>query len=367
MIAQADLNQAPVVDLALPSYDLDQVPIADLIFRSYERSIATVTWRSNSLHAFGVDGGDDRLYHKQWKNSSNIYDGTIWVDLGGNLTGAPSVVAHESGNLTVFGRHNNRRLWYKYYNGEQWFPSTSGWISLGGDYISSVAAVSSDPTTLHTFGTGQDLAIYHGTIPANFQNIVWENLGGIFPNKPAAAAWGPDRLAVFGTGVDNSIWWKVRNGTAWSSWTSLGGSFVTSPSAVAEPSGRLAVFGINQDGNLLTKYFENGVWSTQWTDLQGSLSTTIAVQIRSNFGTKRYDIFAVDKDLVLSQKTWNGNSWLPWIKHFKWAITAPGVTSRGDDLLDVFVLNTDRHLVHHALSDDSISEGVVVGYGFLDF
>ena len=317
--------------------------------------------------------GDHGLYHKQWTNPSNISEGTAWTDLRGYLGGDPIVIAHESSNLSVLTLSgSDGALWYKYYDGETWYPSAGSWESLRGHYVSSFAAVSSDPARIDTFGRGRDSAIYHGSLRDNFRNNTFENLGGPFAGQPAAAAWGPDRLDVFARGTDGAIWWKAWNGAVWQSkWTSLGGSFVSAPTAVSKEIGHLSVFGINEDGELLTKYFENGAWSTAWGNLGGNLSSTIAVQTTSVFGTKRYDIFAVDKEQVLSQKIWTGSSWLPWVKHFGPVISAPTVTSTGCDRLDLFVLNPDHNLTHHAWSGDqwspSISEGENVGGEFLGF
>lgn len=176
------------------------------------------------------------------------------------------------------------------------------------------------------------------------------SLGGSFVSQPAAVSWGPEHLDVFATGIDDAIWWKGWNETTWSSsWRSLGGNFVSAPTVVSKDVGRLSVFGISQNGGLLTKYFDNGAWSSEWNDLGGNLSTTIAVHISALAdGRKRYDVFAVDQDGVLSQITSPGSGWSTWTKHpGQSLISAPAISDQRVDRLDLFALSSRQSIVFY--------------------
>lgn len=307
---------------------------------TFDRSIAAITW-INNLHTFAVEAGTHNLLTRYWYLDTRT--STAWYNLGGNFTGDPIPVALESGELIIFARFSDDALWYQISRRELWYSRELPWIKFGGRYASSFAVVKLGSSSVNIFGRGHDGAIYH----TSFHDKINVSLGGSFDSQPAAVSWGPGRLDVFARGTDNAIWWKNWNGTAWSSdWRTLGGSFVGAPTVVSKDVGRLTVFGINPNGGLLTKYFDKGAWSS-WNDLGGNLSTTIAVHISATgSGSKRYDVFAVDREGVLSQITSPGSGWLSWVKFpGSSLVSAPAISDQRLDRLDVFALNSQQSLV----------------------
>lgn len=87
----------------------------------------------------------------------------------------------------------------------------------------------------------------------------------------------------------------------------------------------------------------------RWQTVPGLLLSNHSVQGYSFPQTNRYDIFAVDKQDVLYQKTFTGSSWTSaWIKHFGPFLSAPAVVGSKINHVDVFGLNADHNLVHQA-------------------
>ena len=348
-------------------HDLYQAPAADLTLPTFNRSVAAITW-INNLHIFAVEPGTRNLITKYWFLDTRV--STAVINLGGNFTGDPIPVALESGELIIFARFSDDALWYQISRRELWYSRQLPWIQIGGRYASSFAVVKLGSTSVNIFGRGHDGAIYH----TSFHDRATMSLGGSFVSQPAAVSWGPGRLDVFARGTDDAIWWKAWNGSTWSSdWRSLGGSFVSAPTVVSKDVGRLTVFGIHPNGGLLTKYFDHGAWSSQWNDLGGNLSTTIAVHISAtDSGRKRYDVFAVDREGVLSQITSPGSGWLSWVKFpGKSLVSAPAISDQRYDRLDLFALNSQHGLVlynwNETRSPIGGAKGTTLGGNFINF
>lgn len=357
--------------IALPEFD--QAPAANLPLPSFNRSVASIVWQ-NSLYTFAVQAGTRNVLTKWFSlNDQNVY---AWTNMGGNLIGDPIPVVYESGYLTVFGRGSDNALWYKSCNRMPFYCSNLPWTKIGGTWTSSFAVVNIGPSSVAIFGTAYDGVIRCIFLNDNVFNGTIESMSGLSPtSQPAAVSWGSGRLDIFARGTDNAIWWYFWDGTTWSQeWYSLGGKFVSAPTVASKDVGRLTVFGVNEKGALLTKYFENGAWSYQWNDLGGNLSTTVSVQTTTtDAGLKRYDIFAVDTEGFLSQKTWTGSAWLSWVKHPGISLgSAPASTSQGRlDLLWVFGLDLQQAMVRYSWSkSDSITsypEGIDLGGQFINF
>lgn len=103
VITLANLNQAPVTDLSLPTFN---------------RSVAAITWR-NILHTFGVQAGTHNLFTKYFGLDTQISH--AWVNVGGNFTSDPIPIALDSGELIVLGRFSDDAIWYQTFNRELFY------------------------------------------------------------------------------------------------------------------------------------------------------------------------------------------------------------------------------------------------------
>ncbi|MBB3317513.1 hypothetical protein FHT77_003402 [Rhizobium sp. BK181] len=146
------------------------------------------------------------------------------VDYGGILTSDPAALSLASGELLVFGRGTDQRLWV---------------IGVGA------------PTS------------------------AWTSLGGFLTSAPCATSWGGGRVDVFVRGADRALWTRSREAT-WSSWTSLAGSLASAPAAVSTLPGRIDVVARADDGGLLHRRWTGTTW-TDWFNLGGNLAGQPAI------------------------------------------------------------------------------------------
>lgn len=364
--------------------------MADLTVQQlYHHSVAAVSWGDHGRYAYGI--GSEGNLHQYWKNASH----TDWKNLGGNCISPPVVIAPESGNISVFVLGTDRAAWVKWYDGNAWFPSDTTWTSLGGRFSSSLAAVSWGPHGVHLVGRDDENAYLHAYADTRdgYQELNWENLGGNFTSEPVAVSLRtyvrryqidiPEKLSpldlnqtvwVFGRDADESFTLGSWDGKSWSApfeWQNFGGWLFGAPSIVKTSDANLTIFGIDRIGGLQFRYFQDFGWITRWRSAEGSLLPTRQIQGSSFPETKRYEVFAVDTDNVLSQKVWTGSNWAPWVKHFGPFKSAPAVVSWNRTRVDIFGLNADHNLVHQAWDgvkwSPSLTSGENLGRWFQTF
>ena len=325
--------------------------------RGHYRNIAAVSSGPDGLDLVGI-GRLGSVVHQHWDNASDIFGGTGWTDLGGDTYYQPTLISPGLGKLFVFILNPERILQWKYYGRSHWWPSEKGFDdSLGGPYTGAPAAVSWDSDTVDLFVKDDKDSYLHNPLRKDVGWIGWGPLGGEFISDPAAVTWGPGRLDVFGLSVDGAYYRKSWVEGYWSSsWESIGDEFVSAPVVVSKAKGHIRIFGIRQGGYLFTRYFEAGAWST-WTNLGGPLTSEVSVQKSVTGGLERYDVFALDQDDNLIQKTRNG-TWLPWVKHLGPFRNAPTVAGRSPNHYDVFTTNDEGNAVHQAWTKDGWSPAI---------
>ena len=116
-------------------------------------------------------------------------------------------------------------------------------------------AVSAFSGQMHTFGRGQDDALWvrHA---AGGDWTGWAHLGGVLTSAPAAASRAPGQVDVFARGLDNALWGRTFDGASWGPWTGLGGILSSAPAVVSRAPGTLDVFVAGIDRALWHRHFD---------------------------------------------------------------------------------------------------------------
>ena len=98
-------------------------------------------------------------------------------------------------------------------------------------------AVSAFSGQMHTFGRGQDDALWVRHAPAG-TGAGWAYLGGVLTSAPAAASRAPGQVDVFARGLDNALWGRTFDGASWGPWIGLGGILSSAPAVVSRAPAR---------------------------------------------------------------------------------------------------------------------------------
>jgi Domain of unknown function (DUF1906) len=189
------------------------------------------------------------------ESSAVFYEGTdhhLWrmprqgsgwgaaVDMGGDLSSAPSVVAVGRSTLEVFYRGSNDDLWLVRRTGSRWHKARD--ITLMGDLGSAPAAVASPNGVIDVFWRGShDVHLWHGQYSPGQGWSGPQRLGGDLAGAPAPVENRSGGIQVFweGPGPARSLWHVTRRlGQSWSRPASLGmGPLGGPPHATTLPSG----------------------------------------------------------------------------------------------------------------------------------
>jgi hypothetical protein len=195
-------------------------------------------------------------------------DGTNWApdvqvpNLG--MSGSPSAVVVENGNLYVFhqGSNEDGQLWYTYFDGTNWAPDTPVW-NLGMSSSPSAVAWAGGISVFHQ---GSDNKLWY---TYSRDGINWDP-DTLVPNvnmsgSPSAVVYN-GLLYVFyqgGSGYAGQLWYAVYDGTNWGQNIVHHVGMSGSPSAVAWAGG-MTVFhqGFDLDEQLWYSYFNGTKWET---------------------------------------------------------------------------------------------------------
>jgi hypothetical protein len=148
------------------------------------------SWSGKRLDVFARGAGN--YIHHKGRNDDGVWG--EWESLGGlPMTSDPSAAARFKGEMTVFARGTNNKLWMKSYSMEsdRWSP----WFPIGGmDIVGSPDVTATKSGRIDIFARGADNAIWHTSIMFKYnipdlKNIpAWESLGGAFTSDPSAVA-----------------------------------------------------------------------------------------------------------------------------------------------------------------------------------
>ncbi|HSK05665.1 MAG TPA: peptidoglycan DD-metalloendopeptidase family protein [Kofleriaceae bacterium] len=138
-----------------------------------------------------------------------------WTNLEGVCASSPSAVRDASGNVFVFVRGLDGKLWTRARVG-----TWSGWYSIGDsiigrptaalDTLSNVVRVFIRKPINQTAFAAVHVASQHS--PGNMSFTDWQPLGGSLTNSPAASRRADGRVDVYAAAPDYSLWKLPDNG-----------------------------------------------------------------------------------------------------------------------------------------------------------
>jgi hypothetical protein len=166
------------------------------------------------------------------------------VDMGGDLSGQPTVAAVGGSVLDVFYRGRAGRLWLARRVNDRWQPARQ--IALMGDLGSVPRAVAQPNGVIDVFWKGSaDDHLWHGQYTPGRGWSGPQRLGGQLsgPPTPVESRYGEVQVFWEGPGPDRTLWRVTRRlGQGWTRPASLGmGPMGGAPHATALPSGAVDV------------------------------------------------------------------------------------------------------------------------------
>ena len=219
------------------------------------------------------EGSDHRLWCKPRAGGG-------WgpaVDMGGDLSSPPSVVAVGSKTLDVFYRGSNGELWLVKHTSGGWQKGRQ--IALMGDLGSGPQAVAQPNGVIDVFWKGShDDHLWHGQYSPARGWSGPQRLGGDLMGAPAPVENRYGGVQVFweGKGKNRSLWRVVRRlGSSWSRPASVGmGPLGGAPHATALPSGAIDVVwrGSTTPHHVWSAFLAPGHRAQGPRDLGGSVS-----------------------------------------------------------------------------------------------
>lgn len=214
----------------------------------------TVMWR----------GSDNALYYKNWTTGT-------WgseVRLQTVMWSGPGVCKRDANHMSVFFRGQDNTIWYKNYDNGVWGADQNLQGSITYDMP---APVSRDANHMDVFFRGQD----NGLWCRSWANGVWgadQYIGCTdLSSAPTACSHSATTMDVFFRGGDRQEWYRSWNSsTGWASPGCLGGGLVTQPAAVASPDGTIMVtYHRYADDCMYQKHWESSTnqWDVNWTNI----------------------------------------------------------------------------------------------------
>jgi hypothetical protein len=218
--------------------------------------------------------------HHLWRKPRQAH--SSWgpaVDMGGELSSAPSVVTVGASTTDVFYRGRSGDLWVVKRTSSGWQRGTD--ISLMGDLGSAPQAVAQPNGVIDVFWKGShDDHLWHGQYDPGRGWSGPQRLGGNLASGPAPVENSSGGIQVFweGTGRARALWHVSRPlGGSWSKPASLGmGPLGGTPRATALPNGAAQVVwrGSTAPHHIWSAYLVPGARAAGPRDLGGSVSGT---------------------------------------------------------------------------------------------
>jgi hypothetical protein len=274
-------------------------------------------------------GQDKAYYYKSQQKASVSGDFTDFKTLGGKFRGGPVVSRDSEGFLHVFGRGFDNNLHHR-----QQLPDAEGgevvwteWQNLGGLLTGFPSILLDHESLLHIFIRGQDRALWHlKQLPLQTEKSIvqwgtWESLGGVLASSPRVPPImnSVNLIEVVVRATDKAHWLRGQTashqgGVSWGDWKSLGGIMSSGPSVVLNDEGTMDTFGRGPDRHVWTKHqylTKAGLSWTSWVDLGGITSTTPASAVRGD-GTLQLFTRGADRAIWTRMQEPNTNGTLIW-------------------------------------------------------
>lgn len=306
------------------------------------------------MDVYANDGFSGNVSHKWW-------DGQQWGPssselelLGGNVSSAPAAVSWGQDRMDIFATSAEGVLYHKYFDGSSWQPSGSDFESLavGFDPWHSITACAWGPGRLDVFGLGPNKNVLHKYWDGSSWQPVdssTDNLGGQYSGSGVSAiSWGPERLDVFGVDEQGYVQHMYWDGTRWVGWELLGGpQFYDTPTATSWGKNRIDLTGVGVDGVVYHTAWDGSQWLS-WEDMGESFTGKVAV---TSWSINRLDLVALSQtDFSYYYKYWDGTRWNPdargWYNKKGIFASSPAVVSWGPNRLDIYGIGLNEELMH---------------------
>ncbi len=198
-------------------------------------------------------GTDGRLY-MSWQGGGQ-WNGP--VPGASNVAGSPVVGKNSDGRLEVFYRGTDGYLWHQWQGGGQW----NGPLSMGYRASGDPAVGYESTGAIDLFFAGSD----------GHLNMVWQ--GGGQWNGPAVAGGATvagtptavrntsNLVEVFYRGTDGYLWHQWQGGGQWNGPLSMGYRASGDPTATNESTGEIDLFYLGADGQLKLAWQGGGQWN----------------------------------------------------------------------------------------------------------
>jgi hypothetical protein len=228
--------------------------------------------------------------------------------LGGDILNSVSVT-YEGRRIDVFAVGFDRGLYYKWYDGEMWFPEA--FVPLGGVIAATPAAVNTEGQR-HVLLLGTDWALWHMWWDAASWHTTLTRLGGSFTGAPVVVRTGVRRFAVLCVNrADNSLSVARWDGVQWvggqGAFTSLGGRLLGPPRATSLRDGSIDVVALLSPRTPHYQHYDGTNWLTAWEQFgEGAVSLAVA---RSS--TTRLDVIYARDDGSLHHMSRTPAGWSP--------------------------------------------------------
>jgi hypothetical protein len=239
---------------------------------------AVVSPQLGQINVF-ARGQDTRLWQNWYSN--NAWQGNWnYIDGPSPSSGAPIAISWGNGHMDVFETRNGQ-VWHDWY-----LPDSTGWRGwqpigapngawLGG----SMAAVAQTSGKINLFVRGSDGRLWQ-TWYDNSNWHGWNYIDGPSSGSsaPSAISWGNGHMDVFE--IRNGVMWHsyyLADSTGWRGWQPLtpvlGATLTGTPVAIEQAYGKINIFARGNDGRLWQTWYANGNWQS-WNNIDGPSSNS---------------------------------------------------------------------------------------------
>jgi hypothetical protein len=307
-----------------------------------------------------VLGSDNDL--KCFRMDARSWSRPRWLSEGGLFSNAPVVLSRKESQTEILAPTPDGRVLYRLKQ-DHWtnyiFPKAA-WRDLGGTITSPLASVSWAPNRIDIFALGVNGRLLHKAL--NYGSWLpsensWDEIGSGFTSPPEVISSTSGKLDIFCIKKDRIHYkrWDGSSGSpSKSDWKSMPCSVIAPPAVVALSPTQLKVFAVGSNGVMFRWVCENGQQMGQLK--QDSSNSFISRPSAVSSGGGRYDIFCVQKDHQLCQKTWTGSEWIPGADEWKllggYFVAAPTAISRGPGKVEVFCKGEDGEIYHMDMEEE---------------
>lgn len=319
-----------------PASDDIRVLTRDISGRMLERRWDGTRWQSGDKWSLTIGGevtGQPGL--PEWNSGSHMavvsrsptgapiaaeFSGNHWrgwTNLGGEITGSPTVLATGSSEW-CFVRGASGRPFFKRRNLHGTWNTIGGdWTALGGSITGGFSG--------HTYREKLALAVRGSSGQAAIKwwdgkawrpgATAWVGLGDAITAQPSIL-WLGDNLHVvarFPDGTPHHLIYDTSTRRTTQPWTPIAGSILGSPTLVREGRdvAHLLVRGISQ--RTFRRIWRNGAWSGIWEDLGGQALDSPTGVVTSAIGSRpsQLHVFVTGTSRRGFRKVWDGSRWTP--------------------------------------------------------